>query len=92
MSAGQRRTLARIHRKPPPVDLRWQEVVSALQHYGVEVKERKGSRVRLRKGNERIVVHRPHPGPQTGRETTRDISDFLRTAGVVEPVRGSDDE
>ena len=85
MSTKQRTMLARIRRRPPPADLRWQDIVSALEHYGVEVSERKGSRVRLKKGHERIVVHRPHPGPHTGRETIRDIASFLKIAGVDEP-------
>ena len=43
------------------------------EYRGVEVTERRGSRVGLKKGNERIVVHRPHPGSVTGRATVRDI-------------------
>ena len=60
-----------------------------LKRYGVEVSEREGSRVGLRKGSERIVVHRPHPGSITGRETVRDIADFLNASGVV-PTREQD--
>lgn len=53
-----------------------------LRACGVEVVERSGSRVGLRMGNERIVVHRPHPRPNTGRATVRDIASFLKAAGV----------
>ena len=41
----------------------------------------------LAKNHERMVVHRPHPRPQTSRATVRDIAAFLRAAGV-----GLDDE
>ena len=60
-----------------------------LKRYGVDVSEREGPRVGLRKGSERIVVHWPHPGSTTGRETVRDIADFLNAAGVV-PTREQD--
>ena len=53
-----------------------------LQACGVEIVERSGSRVGLRMGRERMVVHRPHPKPNTGRATVRDIALFLRAAGV----------
>ena len=53
-----------------------------LRACGVEVVERSGSRVGLRMRNERIVVPRPHPSPNAGRATVRDIASFLKAAGV----------
>ena len=90
MSSKQRRTLVRIHQRPTPADIRWQDLTSDLEYYGVDVTERKGSRVGLKKGGERIVVHRPHPGSVTGRATVRDIAAFLNAAGVI-PPREQDD-
>ena len=90
MSTKRRRTLARIHHRPPPADLGWQDVVGTLEYYGVEVTEREGSRVGLKKGEERIIVHRPHPGSVTGRETVRDIAAFLAAAGVIPPQEHND--
>lgn len=49
---------------------------------GVKVTQRSGSRVLLRKNAERMVVHRPHPEPETGRATVRDIAAFLNAVGV----------
>lgn len=89
MSTNHDRTLVRIHHRPSPANIRWQDLISTLKRYGVEVSEREGSRVGLMKGNERMVVHRPHPGSTTGRETIRDIADFLNAAGVV-PTREQD--
>ena len=86
MSAKHRRTLARIHQRPTPPDIKWQELICALKHHGVEVVEREGSRVGLRMGDERTVIHRPHPGSVTGRARVRDIADFLKAAGVT-PLR-----
>ncbi len=53
-----------------------------LRACGVDIVERSGSRIGLRIGRERIVVHRPHPRPYAGRATVRDIALFLRAAGV----------
>ena len=53
-----------------------------LRAFGVEIVERSGSRIGLRMGSERMVVHRPHPRPNAGRATVRDIALFLRAAGV----------
>lgn len=53
-----------------------------LRACGVEIVERSGSRVGLRLGNERMVVHRPHPNPNTDRATVRNIALFLMAAGV----------
>ena len=82
MNNKQRRTLERMFSRPTPSGLRWADVASLLGAVGVKVTERSGSRVLLKKGAERIVVHRPHPGPETGRATVRDIAAFLEAIGV----------
>ena len=53
-----------------------------LEAADVELSERAGSRVLLRKGTERIVIHRPHSEHETGRATVRDIAAFLKAIGV----------
>ena len=53
-----------------------------LEAAGVQVSERSGSRVLLKKEAERMIVHRPHPAPETGRVTVRAIVAFLEAAGV----------
>ena len=58
------------------------EFVAMLHAAGVEVTQRSGSRVVLKRGAERIVVHRPHPEPEVGRATVRDIAAFLDAVGV----------
>ena len=49
---------------------------------GVEVNQRAESRVLLKKGAERMVIHRPHPEPEIGKATVRDIAAFLEPAGI----------
>ena len=82
MRRKHRRTLARVHQRPPAVDIRWEELLALLEACDVEVGERSGARVGLRKEGERIVIHRPHPSPNVGRPTVRDVSAFLQSVGV----------
>lgn len=53
-----------------------------LKAAGVEVSQRSGSRVLLKKGRERMVVRQPHPKPETGRATVRDIAAFPEAVGI----------
>ena len=55
--------------------------MSLLRELGVEVVERTGSRVLLRKDDHRIVVHRPHPRPEARRDTVRNIVEFISLIG-----------
>jgi len=71
-----------MFRTPTPAGIRWVDIVSMLGAAGVKVTQRSGSRVLLRKNAERMVVHRPHPEPETGRATVRDIAAFLNAVGV----------
>jgi len=75
-------TLERVFEAPALADIRWQDLVAMLKAAGVDISERSGSRVLLKKGRERMVVHRPHPEPATGRATVRDIAAFLKAVGV----------
>lgn len=82
MKTNHNRTLKRMLTKPTPSGIRWADIIAMLGANGVEVSERSGSRVLLKKGADRIVVHRPHPEPETGRATVRDIAAFLKAVGV----------
>ncbi len=53
-----------------------------LEAAGVEVSQRSGSRVLLKKVADRMVIHRPHPETETGRATVRDIAAFLGSLGA----------
>ena len=83
MRAKHRRTLQSMCARPTPTGIRWADIVAMLEAAGVEVSERSGSRVLLKKGAERMIVHRPHPAPETGRGAVRTIVAFLEAAGVT---------
>lgn len=80
--AKHRRMLIRVYERLMPADIRLEEMESLFRALGVGVVERSGSRVGLKKGSERIVMHRPHPRPTIGRATVRDLAAFLKVVGV----------
>ena len=82
MRAKHQRTLESLFKKPTPAGIRWPDIVSMLKAADVEVSQRSGSHVLLKKGAERIVIHRPHPETETGRATVCDIAAFLEAIGV----------
>ena len=67
---------------PTPADIRWANIASLLSALGVNVIERAGSRVQLVKGTDSMVAHRPHPRPETNRDTVRDIVRFIERTGA----------
>ena len=71
-----------MFKRPTPTGIRWADIVAMLEAADVEVIQRAGSRVLLKKGTERMVVHRPHPEPEIGKATVRDIAAFLEAVGV----------
>ena len=81
MRKRHQRTLERLLASPTPAGIRWADIESLLRALGVEIYERAGSRVHLVKEEESIVVHRPHPRPETSRATVRDIAAFLERIG-----------
>ena len=81
MRKKHRAVLQRVFEKPTPSGVRWADIVAMVEANGIEVVQHSGSRVLFRKGSERINLHAPH-GPETGRETVRDIVAFLKALGV----------
>ena len=82
MRRRHRRTLERMQASPTPADIRLAEIESLMTALGVSLVERAGFRVQMTKGTESIVVQRPHPRPETRRDTVRDILKFIEGIGV----------
>lgn len=53
-----------------------------METLGATVQEGRGSRVRFLLNDVVAVFHRPHPAPETGKETVKDLRKFLTEAGV----------
>jgi hypothetical protein len=53
-----------------------------LKHYGAELTEGRGSRVRIALNGVRAVFHRPHPQKETDRGAVAAMRRFLVEAGL----------
>ena len=82
MRRKHRRTLARIFERPDRADIRWPDVEVMMKALGATVEEGRGSRVRILLNDVGAVFHRPHPQPETGKETVKDLRKFLTEEGV----------
>jgi hypothetical protein len=80
ISARHRKTLAVVFADPVSGTIKWRDIEAML---GAEVSEGSGSRVRFMLNGCMVMVHRPHPSPDTKRHTVRSIREFLSEAGAV---------
>lgn len=55
------KTLEKIFEVPTRSDINWNDVESMLLHFGADITEGSGSRVRIALSGVRAVFHRPHP-------------------------------
>jgi hypothetical protein len=81
MQKRHRRTLAAVFEKPTRNAMRWAEIEALLRALG-QLEQRAGSRVAVNIGGVVGVFHRPHPKPDVGQKTIRDVRDYLTSAGV----------
>ena len=63
-------------------NIAWSDIEKMLLHYGAEVSEGRGSRVRLALNGVRAVFHRPHPQKETDRGAVAAMRRFLLEAGI----------
>ena len=86
MNKRQRATLAAVVKRPVRQDIRWADIESLVRALGGMVQQREGSRVALELNGVRAVFHRPHPRPETDRNTIRDLRDFFERADIEHPT------
>ena len=60
----------------------WPDIEAMLLHYGAEISEGRGSRVRIALNGVRAVFHRPHPQKETDRGAVASMQRFLIEAGI----------
>lgn len=82
MNNKHRKTYTRLHDRPPPKTITWDEVKSLLVSLGCTESQASGSRVRFIKDEEVLRLHRPHPGNVLKRYQIDAVNDFLRNIGV----------
>jgi hypothetical protein len=74
------RVLATIFEKR--ANIAWSDIEAMLLHYGAEISEGRGSRVRIALNGARAVFHRPHPQKETDRGAVAAMQRFLTEAGI----------
>lgn len=84
MSNRHRRLLDAIRSKPPPANVKWDELVAALKSIGFRVLNRSGSRRQFyHPGCGRAIsCHQPHPSPDVDKGCLADIGQFLNDNGL----------
>lgn len=83
MNSKQRKTLEAIFQNPVRSSILWQDIESMLIANGAEIREGRGSRVRIALNHVRAVFHRPHPGKETDKGAVASMRRFLIEAGVL---------
>lgn len=82
MRGKHQETLRQIFSDPVSGSIKWRDIEALLDALGAKVTEGRGSRVRFVLNNETLLVHRPHPLPDTKRWAVRAVREFLVNAGV----------
>jgi len=77
--------LAKLNAKPPPSDIKWDELKTVLGQLGYEMISGSGSRRKFihREKRALIVCHQPHPFPVVDRGCIADVVEHLKTYGFI---------
>ena len=79
----QDKTLAAIFADPVRANIHWSDIEAMLRHFGAEITEGAGSRVRIALNGVRAVFNRPHPQKETDKGAVKSMRRFLTEAGVT---------
>jgi HicA toxin of bacterial toxin-antitoxin, len=63
-------------------NIAWPDIEAMLLHFGAEITEGRGSRVRIALNGVRAVFHQPHPQKETDRGAVASMRRFLVEAGI----------
>lgn len=79
------KALAKLCAKPPPADLKWDDLKMVLTHLGYDMFKGAGSRRKFfhREMNALIICHEPHPSPSVDKGCIADVVDHLRAHGFI---------
>ena len=81
--AKHEKVLSDVFHEPTKANIAWSDIEALVKHYGGEVSEGSGSRVRFCLNGIRAVFHRPHPGKEAGKRTVESAREFLFNAGIM---------
>ena len=75
-------TLVAVFAVPTRANIAWRAIESMLCHFGAEMTEGRGARVRFELNGMKASFHRPHPANEAGKAMVEDVREFLVRAGV----------
>ena len=76
-------TLDAVFTEPARGNIPWRDIEALFEHFGADLSEGRGSRVRVHLNGVRAVFHRPHPEKEAGKGAVKSVRRFLTNAGVV---------
>jgi hypothetical protein len=82
MAGKHRKTYDALFSTPVRANISWNDVVALLVAAGCTVKPLKGSIFEVRLGDEKLIIHRPHPGNELSKGRVRSVRDFLTLLGI----------
>jgi hypothetical protein len=82
MNKRHSQVLQGIFADPVRANLAWREIESLLLFLGAEIKEGRGSRIRVALKGVRANFHRPHPEKEAGKGSVLSVRELLSNAGI----------
>jgi hypothetical protein len=85
MNNKHTRTLKSIYAKPTSVSIVFTDIESLMRSLDFEIEEGNGSRMSFysKQLDQRLHLHRPHPGKEAKRYQVETVREFLETCGVT---------
>jgi HicA toxin of bacterial toxin-antitoxin, len=77
MAGKHRKTYDALQSNPVRANISWNDVVALLAAAGCTVKGLTGSIFEFKLGNEKLLIHRPHPGKELSKGRVRSVREFL---------------
>jgi hypothetical protein len=74
--------LISVFADPVRSNLLWTDVEAMLTACGAEIRQGRGSRVRVHLNRARAVFHRPHPAKEIDKGAVKSLRRFLTDAGI----------
>ena len=72
-----------VVREPTLASINWSDIEALFKYHGAEIKQGRGSRVRIFFDDRAHVFHRPHPEKEAGKKMVEAVRDIFREAGIV---------
>jgi hypothetical protein len=86
MNHKQQKTKAAIFSKPTLNSIEWTDIESLIYALGGDIKQNKGSRVRIDLKGHSLNIHSPHPQKEVKQYAVKLLCEFLEKAGFSHDV------